>query len=171
MGNRSFMLFCFVHGFQFLMVRNYCSVALPSVASSFKQAARGRSDAPKISLDKFLLLIPLFFLYCFTVILQSVPWGIRRLLRLRVPWCRPCVRQACRQSSLWPILLMMLSGGPVHMHISPMTAAGSLPINTVGAPGPMTGPPAWGMGGKPGVCIGQVCMSVILAAGGIILSA
>lgn len=55
------MLFCFVHGFQFLMVRNYCSVALPSVASSFKQAARGRSDAPKISLDKFLLLIPLFF--------------------------------------------------------------------------------------------------------------
>ena len=88
------MLFCFVHGFQFLMVRNYCSVALPSVASSFKQAARGRSDAPKISLDKFLLLIPLFFLYCFTVILQSVPWGIRRLLRLRVPWCRPCVRQA-----------------------------------------------------------------------------
>lgn len=171
MGNRSFMLFCFVHGFQFLMVRNYCSVALPSVASSFKQAARGRSDAPKISLDKFLLLIPLFFLYCFYCYPPICTVGHPATI---TPPC--AVVSPMRAAGLPPIItvadpLMMLSGGPVHMHISPMTAAGSLPINTVGAPGPMTGPPAWGMGGKPGVCIGQVCMSVILAAGGIILSA
>ena len=34
-------------------------------------------------------------------------------------------------------------------------------------PGPTTGPPMCGIGGIPGVCIGQVCMSVNLAAGGI----
>ncbi|MCR8882504.1 hypothetical protein QUW57_05740 [Phocaeicola plebeius] len=51
--------------------------------------------------------------------------------------------------------------------MSPTTAAGSLPISTFGTPGPTIGPPTWGMGGSPGVCIGQVCMSVSLAAGGI----
>src|SRR5690348_12858831 len=59
---------------------------------------------------------------------------------------------------------IMESGGPTHTAVSPNTAAGSLPINTVGAPGPTTGPPTCGIGGKPGVCMGQVCMSLILAA-------
>jgi len=58
----------------------------------------------------------------------------------------------------------MVSGGPTHTQLSPTTAAGKPPIRTVGAPGPTTGPPTWGIGGTPGVCIGQVCKSVILAA-------
>lgn len=63
--------------------------------------------------------------------------------------------------------LTMLSGGPVQTHMSPMTAAGILPMSTVGAPGPVIGPPTCGMGGTAGVTIGQTCMSVIRAAGGI----
>jgi hypothetical protein len=61
------------------------------------------------------------------------------------------------------------SGGPTQTHMSPTTAAGNPPISTVGTPGPITGPPTWGIGGRPGVCIGQVCMSVNLAAGGIFI--
>jgi hypothetical protein len=60
---------------------------------------------------------------------------------------------------------MIESGGPTQTSISPITAAGIFPINTVGAPGPVIGPPTCGIGGKPGVTIGQVCMSVNLAAG------
>ncbi len=60
------------------------------------------------------------------------------------------------------------SGGPTQVQLSPITAAGRLPINTVGAPGPIIGPPTWGIGeGTAGVCMGHVCMSVILDAGGI----
>jgi len=55
--------------------------------------------------------------------------------------------------------LTITSGGPAHIQISPTTAAGSPPINTFGTEGPVTGPP-------PCVGIGQVCKSVILAAGG-----
>ncbi|MEM9928489.1 MAG: hypothetical protein AAF840_01595 [Bacteroidota bacterium] len=51
--------------------------------------------------------------------------------------------------------------------MSPTTAAGNLAIKTVGTPGPTMGPPTCGMGGKPGVTIGQVCISVRRAAGGI----
>ena len=57
------------------------------------------------------------------------------------------------------------SGGPTQTALSPKTAAGILPIKTVGAPGPTMGPPTCGMGGNPGVTIGQVCISVNLAAG------
>ena len=64
--------------------------------------------------------------------------------------------------------LAMVSGGPTQTHISPITAAGILPINTVGVPGPTIGPPTWGIGGVAGVCIGQVCMSVSRAAGGMV---
>jgi hypothetical protein len=61
------------------------------------------------------------------------------------------------------------SGGPTQTQLSPITAAGILPMSTLGIPGPTTGPPTCGMGtGNAGVCIGQVCMSVILAAGGIV---
>jgi hypothetical protein len=58
----------------------------------------------------------------------------------------------------------MESGGPTQTSISPKTAAGNPPISTVGTPGPVTGPPTWGIGGSPGVTIGQVCISVSLAA-------
>ena len=37
-------------------------------------------------------------------ILLSLPWGIRWLSSRRVPWCRPCGRQAFRQSSPLPSL-------------------------------------------------------------------
>jgi len=63
--------------------------------------------------------------------------------------------------------IIMESGGPTQTALSPNTAAGNLPIRTVGAPGPIIGPPTWGIGGTPGVTIGQTCISVILAAGGI----
>ncbi|HXL57006.1 MAG TPA: hypothetical protein VN958_12150, partial [Chitinophagaceae bacterium] len=58
-------------------------------------------------------------------------------------------------------------GGPTHKSISPTVAAGNPPINTVIFPGGNIGPPACGIGGVPGVDIGQVCISVILAAKGI----
>lgn len=63
--------------------------------------------------------------------------------------------------------LMIVSGGPEHAQLSPMTVAGMPQIKTVGTPGPMEGPPTCGTGGVPGVCMGQVCKSVILAACGI----
>ncbi len=60
---------------------------------------------------------------------------------------------------------IIVSGTPTQMQLSPITAAGSLPTSTVGAPGPTMGPPTCGMGaGNAGVCIGQVCISVNLAA-------
>lgn len=84
----------------------------------------------------------------------------------------PCaVESPIRAAGIPPIItvadpLIIESGGPTHVHISPMTAAGIFPINTVGFPGPVIGPPTWGMGeGKAGVCIGQVCISVNRAAG------
>jgi hypothetical protein len=58
------------------------------------------------------------------------------------------------------------SGGPTQVHMSVARAAGWPPINTVGQPGGKIGPPTCGIGGTPGVCIGQVCMSPTLAAGG-----
>ena len=36
--------------------------------------------------------------------------------------------------------LMIVSGGPTQTQLSPITAAGSLPIRTVAAPGPTIGP-------------------------------
>lgn len=87
----------------------------------------------------------------------------------------PCAQVSpTRAAGLFPIMtvadpLRIVSGGPAHRQVSPITAATIFPISTVGTPGPTTGPPTWGMGaGKAGVCIGQVCISVILAAGGIV---
>lgn len=60
------------------------------------------------------------------------------------------------------------SGGPTQTQESPTTAAGIFAIKTVGTPGPAMGPPTCGMGGTPGVCMGHVCMSVNLAANGIL---
>ena len=56
---------------------------------------------------------------------------------------------------------MITSGGPVQTHMSVRRAAGNPPINTVGAPGDMIGPPTCG---TTPVTIGQICMSVSLAA-------
>jgi hypothetical protein len=61
--------------------------------------------------------------------------------------------------------MAMVSGGPTQVQLSPSTAAGMLAISTVGTPGPITGPPT--CGGAGGVTIGQTCISVNLAAGGI----
>jgi hypothetical protein len=63
--------------------------------------------------------------------------------------------------------LTIVSGGPTQTQLSPTTAAGSLAISTVGTPGPTTGPPPCGTGGTAGVTMGQACISVNLAAGGI----
>src|SRR5690554_2797870 len=62
--------------------------------------------------------------------------------------------------------LTIESGGPTQVHMSPTLAAGIPPINTVGGPEGRMGPPTWGTGGVAGDCIGQVCMSVTRAAGG-----
>src|SRR5690554_7247084 len=59
----------------------------------------------------------------------------------------------------------MVSGGPAQTHISPITAAGFPPINTVGTPGPDTGPPTCGGGGVPGFNMGQTCILPTVAAG------
>ena len=63
--------------------------------------------------------------------------------------------------------LTMVSGGPTQVQVSPSAEAGNPAMSTVGTPGAEIGPPTWGIGGKPWVTIGQVCISVILAAGGI----
>jgi hypothetical protein len=59
------------------------------------------------------------------------------------------------------------SGGPTQTNVSLTLAAGSFPMRTVGQPGPTTGPPTCGMGGTPGVTIGHSCISVKRAAKGI----
>src|SRR5690554_3452605 len=59
----------------------------------------------------------------------------------------------------------MVSGGPAQTHISPITAAGLPPNNTVGTPGPDTGPPTCGGGGVPGFNMGQTCILPTVAAG------
>lgn len=58
--------------------------------------------------------------------------------------------------------MMIVSGGPAQVAISPTFAAGRPAISTVGQPGGRIGPPTCGV--PPGVTIGQICMSVILAA-------
>ena len=87
----------------------------------------------------------------------------------------PCaVLSPIRAAGLPPIItvdepFIIVSGGHTQTHMSPTTAAGIFPIKTFGTLGPTIGPPTCGIGeGNAGVCMGQVCISVILAAGGII---
>ena len=61
--------------------------------------------------------------------------------------------------------LTITSGGPTHVAISVARAAGMLPTSTVTAQGGRMGPPTCGIGGTPGVTIGQTCMSPTRAAG------
>ena len=62
--------------------------------------------------------------------------------------------------------LTITSGGPTQISMSVTRAAGRLPIKTVGQHGAMIGPPTWG---TSTVTIGQTWLSVMRAAGGIIL--
>jgi hypothetical protein len=83
----------------------------------------------------------------------------------------PCAVRSPTRAAGRPFIITVadpftiLSGGPTQVSVSPTTDAGNFAISTVATPGPMTGPPTWGTGGKPGVTIGQVCISLILAAG------
>jgi hypothetical protein len=61
---------------------------------------------------------------------------------------------------------IILSGGPLHVHKSPNLAAGKPPISTVTDPAGSTGPPKCGT--PPGLIIGQMCISLTLAAKDII---
>jgi hypothetical protein len=59
----------------------------------------------------------------------------------------------------------IVSGGEAaQKQVLPTVAAGKFPISTEETPF-VIGPPTCGMGGVPGVCIGQTCISEILAAG------
>jgi hypothetical protein len=62
-----------------------------------------------------------------------------------------------------PEPVMMVAGGPAQTHESPMRAAGSPAMSTVGSPGGRIGPPTCGV--PPGVAAGHACWSVIRAAG------
>src|SRR4029077_8643860 len=82
------------------------------------------------------------------------------------PWA---VGSPMRAAGLPPIItfvepMMIESGGPTHVHMLPEVAAGRPAISTVGTPGGRIGPPTCG---TTPVTIGQVCMSVTRAAGGI----
>ena len=88
------------------------------------------------------------------------------------PWP---VLSPMRAAGLFPIItvpepLTMGSTGPsgIQVHMSLTLAAGRFPMRTVGSPGVVIGPPTCGIGGVPGITIGQVCISVNRAAGGII---
>src|SRR5262245_19295890 len=84
----------------------------------------------------------------------------------------PCaVMSPMRAAGRKPIITVIdpftiTSGGPTQIAMSVTRAAGRKPINTCGQQGGMIGPPTCGTGGVPGVTMGHVCMSVILAAGG-----
>ena len=85
------------------------------------------------------------------------------------PWA---VLSPMRAEGIPPIITVLdpftiVSGGPTQTHRSPTIEAGKPPINTVGIPGPVIGPPTWGTGP---VSMGQTCISVSLAAGGIRIS-
>ena len=60
---------------------------------------------------------------------------------------------------------MLRCGGPAPEHRDVTVAEGSRLMRTFGRPGCMIGPPMCKMGGRPGVTLGQVFMSLILTAG------
>src|SRR5262245_25705521 len=62
-----------------------------------------------------------------------------------------------------PLPAATVSGGPVHVSMSPTRSAGMPPIKTVGSPGGSAGPPTCG---TTPVTIGHTCMSPARAAGG-----
>jgi len=84
------------------------------------------------------------------------------------PWAVWSPRRAAGRNPISTVAdpFAIMSGGPTQVHVSVMRAAGKKPIITVGQP-MMIGPPTCGFGPSD---IGQVCMSVILAAGGMVHS-
>src|SRR5262249_31044365 len=78
---------------------------------------------------------------------------------------RSPIRAACCPHTMTDIdPLTMTSVGPVQISMGVPRAGGGRQVTTVGQPGGMMGPPTCGT--RP-VTIGQVCISVIRAAGGI----
>src|SRR5689334_8955060 len=57
------------------------------------------------------------------------------------------------------------SGGPTQTHMSLNRACGMQPVRTFTEHGGRIGPPTCGIGGTPGVTIGQTCISPTRAAG------
>ncbi|SPF34063.1 conserved hypothetical protein [Candidatus Sulfopaludibacter sp. SbA4] len=80
------------------------------------------------------------------------PWAVVSPMRA---WGSPQVKTVVDAMAI-------TSGGPTQTNMSVMRAAGSPPINTVGAQGAMMGPPTCG---TSTVTAGQTCISVIRAAG------
>lgn len=89
----------------------------------------------------------------------------------RATMCGAITHTSCRSATYHysgePFTIV--SGGPTQTHMSPTTAAGIFPIKTFCTLGPTIGPPTCSIGeGNAGICMGQACISVILAAGGIV---
>src|SRR4051794_39782131 len=82
-----------------------------------------------------------------------------------LPWAQLSPRRAAGLFMIMTVALPLtiVFGGPTHVTMSPITAAGSPPMSTVGAPGPITGPPTWG---TTPVTSGHTVMSVNRNAGG-----
>ncbi len=78
---------------------------------------------------------------------------------------RPVLLRACRQLIRWQNLLQWYRAG-LCILVSRLLLPSILPINTVATPGPVTGPPTCGTGPFES---GQVCMSLIRAAAGIVV--
>lgn len=87
---------------------------------------------------------------------MTPPWVVRSPIRAA---CMPPINTVAEP-------LTMASGGPAQVAMSPTRAAGIPPMKTVGQQGGTIGPPTCGTG--PGFTNGQVCISVIRAAGGIV---
>src|SRR5947209_2781650 len=84
------------------------------------------------------------------------------------PWTVLSPMRAAIKLLIWTVgePLAIISGGPTHTALSVTRAAGSPPMVTLVEHGPAIGPPTWG---TTPVTMGQVCMSVNRAAGGIVI--
>jgi hypothetical protein len=82
------------------------------------------------------------------------------------PWTVGSPKRAAARLSIITEVdpMRIVSGGPTQVSMSLTLAAGSIPITVVVLPGGRIGPPTWG---TSTVTMGQTCMSVIRAAGGI----
>ena len=110
------------------------------------------------------LLVQLFL--WFFVLPELLPKALGTWIKtMTPPWA---VMSPMRAAGIPPISTVkdpsaMTSGPPAQTAMSPTRAAGRPPMRTVGQPGGRIGPPTCGTGP---VAIGQVCMSVTRAAGG-----
>ena len=110
----------------------------------------------------------LFFSLILFILLSSL-LDIRRLSCHHVRCCHPYELLVCHLSLQWMNLLLLYPAVPRKRtcHLRRLLVF-SLSKHSAHF-GPTIGPPTCGIGeGNAGVCMGQVCISVILAAGGII---